>query len=117
MKPSLVMQLIVLATPLLGCSAGTKSALRTADSIVRDACEALAAVSAEQAGVEADKLIATSCAIESVTRRMRDRLLAQQLGAARDAGLAVNVVYTPLDPEPDFGLGLGGEPAPSAPAE
>jgi hypothetical protein len=75
-------------------SASTKAGLQTADSIARDACEALAVVNAENLGVRADAIIAATCAVESVTRRLRDRLLAAQLQAVREAGL----VASPPDP-------------------
>lgn len=97
---------IGLAVPSLlvacGPSAGqVKPILRQVDEHVQLACEGLAQALAERSGADARRIIATTCAVENITRTMRELLLSQQLDAARRAGVAVPVVNSAaLEPEP-----------------
>lgn len=76
-----------------GCTAqqgrDVKTALQAADQGVRLACEGLAQSLAESAGADAQKIIAATCAVEGVTRTMRELLLSQQIEAAKAAGVLV----------------------------
>lgn len=88
---------------LVGCgpSAGVKPILRQVDEHVQLACEGLAQALAERSGADAQRIIATTCAIEGITRTMRELLLSEQLGAARRAGVAVPEVNSgALEPDP-----------------
>jgi uncharacterized membrane protein affecting hemolysin expression len=76
-----------------GCSpaanAQVKPILRAVDEHVQLACEGLAQSLAERSGADAQRIIATSCAVERVTRLMRELLLSEQIEAAKAAGVAV----------------------------
>jgi hypothetical protein len=74
-----------------GCSAAptVKSHLRDADSYVQLACMGLAQAVAARTGADAQKIIASTCKVENVTRTMREVLLSQQLDAARAQGVVV----------------------------
>lgn len=96
---------IGLAVPslLVACSGAVqaKPILRQVDEHVQLACEGLAQALAERSGADAKRIIATSCAIEQITRGMRELLLSQQLDAARRAGVAVPEVNSAaLEPDP-----------------
>lgn len=75
-----------------GPSAASKPILRQVDQHVQLACEGLAQAVAEQSGADAKRIIATTCAVESITRTMREMLLSQQIDAAQRAGVAVPAV-------------------------
>lgn len=74
-----------------GCGAAptVKSHLKQADSYVQLACMGLAQAVAARTGADAQKIIATTCDVENVTRTMRELLLSQQLDAARAQGVVV----------------------------
>lgn len=89
----LVVVCITLLAVMSGCSpaanAEVKSTLRVVDEHVQLACEGLAQSLAERSGADAQRIIATSCAVERVTRLMRELLLSEQIEAAKRAGVAV----------------------------
>jgi len=93
---TLLMLLSALAVATMVLVACTKEQARSADDAVRQACELLAAEQAAEMGVSVDDIIRTTCAVENVTRDMRDRILAAQAEAAVAAGVAL---------EPDSGAG------------
>lgn len=73
----------------VGCGASTKPILRQVDEHVQLACEGLAQALAERSGADAKRIIATTCAVEGLTRTMREMLLSAQIEAAKRAGVAV----------------------------
>ncbi len=96
---------IGLAVPTLlvacGPSASVKPILRQVDEHVQLACEGLAQALAERQGADARRIIATTCAVEGITRTMRELLLSQQLDAAKRAGVPVPEVNSAaLEPDP-----------------
>lgn len=91
----------VLFLAATGCGASTKPVLRSVDEHVQLACEGLAQALAERAGADAKRIVATTCAIESITRTMRERLLSEQIDAAKRAGVPVpEVTSDALEPWP-----------------
>lgn len=81
---------ITLAVLLSGLScAAAKPSLRTADLLVRQACEGLAQAVAARTGADAERIVAATCAVEGVTRTMREMLLAAQIEAAKASGVPV----------------------------
>lgn len=78
---------------LSGCgpSAGSqvKPILRGVDQHVQLACQGLAQALAERSGADAQRIIATTCAVEHITRTMRELLLSVQINQAQRAGVAV----------------------------
>jgi hypothetical protein len=67
-----------------------KTALQAVDGHVQAACTGLAKQLALQAGsADADKIVATTCAVEGFARTFREMLLSQQIEAARAAGVFV----------------------------
>lgn len=91
----------VLLLAVVGCGASTKPVLRSVDEHVQLACEGLAQALAERAGADAQRIIGATCAVEAITRTMRERLLSEQLDAASRAGVAVpQVTSEALEPEP-----------------
>jgi hypothetical protein len=94
---------LLVIMPGCGPSAGSqvKPILRQVDEHVQLACEGLAQALAERSGADASRIIATSCAIEAITRGMRELLLSQQIEAAKAAGVAVpNINSAALEPDP-----------------
>ena len=90
--------------PGCGPSARMKPILRHVDEHVQLACEGLAQALAQRSGADAQRIIATTCAVENITRTMRELLLSQQIDAARRAGVAVPLVTSDvLEPDP-FGV-------------
>jgi hypothetical protein len=91
---------------LIGCVGGglapeVKAPLKAADAALRAACEGMAQTLALQSGADAQRIVAATCAVEGFTRTLREMLLAQQLEAARAAGVAVpNVTSDHLEPMP-----------------
>lgn len=94
------MRKLTLACVVLSLSTAascTKQQARSVDSAVRNACELLAAQEAERTGISVQDIIRTTCAVENVTRDMRDGLLATQRAAAQAAGLAMVSQDAPAD--------------------
>ena len=91
----LVVVCITLLIMMPGC-ASAKPILRQVDEHVQLACEGLAQALAERSGADAQRIIATTCAIENITRTMRELLLSQQIEAAKRAGVAVPSVTSDL---------------------
>lgn len=97
---------IGLAVPTLlvacGPSAGqVKPILRQVDEHVQLACEGLAQALAERSGADAKRIIATTCAVENITRTMRELLLSEQINAAKRSGVPVpDVNSAALEPDP-----------------
>jgi hypothetical protein len=96
-----------LAVPTLlvacGPSAGTqvKPILRQVDQHVQLACQGLAQALAERSGADAQRIIATTCAVENITRTMRELLLSVQINQAQRAGVAVpDVSSASLEADP-----------------
>lgn len=89
---------------LPGCGGAqhqVKPILRTVDEHVQLACEGLAQALAQRSGADAQRIIATTCAIENITRGMRELLLSQQIDAAQRAGVAVpSITSAQLEPDP-----------------
>ena len=87
-----------------GCAGSqhqVKPILRTVDEHVQLACEGLAQALAQRSGADAQRIIATTCAIENITRGMRELLLSQQIDAAQRAGVAVpSITSAQLEPDP-----------------
>lgn len=84
-----------------GPSASVKPILRQVDEHVQLACEGLAQALADKSGADARRIIATTCAVENITRTMRELLLSQQIDAAKRAGVAVPEVNSAaLEPDP-----------------
>lgn len=70
-----------------------KAPLRQVDEHVQAACEGLAQLLATQAGSpDAERIEAASCAVEGMTRTLREMLLSQQIEAARAKGVFVPAV-------------------------
>lgn len=83
---------LALALPLLSCGGAAvqvKPILRQVDEHVQLACEGLAQALAEQSGADAKRIIAATCAVENITRTMRELLLSTQIDAAQRSGVAV----------------------------
>jgi len=72
-----------------GPSARVKPILRHVDEHVQLACQGLAQALAERSGADAARIIATTCAVENITRTMRELLLSVQISQAQRAGVAV----------------------------
>lgn len=84
--------LALLASSLLSCAGGAvqvKPILRQVDEHVQLACEGLAQALAERGGTDAKKIIAATCAVENITRTMRELLLSEQINAAKRSGVPV----------------------------
>ena len=77
-----------------------KAPLRKVDDAVQLACEGMAQLLAERAGSDVQRVVATSCAVEAVTRTMRELLLSEQIRAARAAGVAVPNINSARFEEP-----------------
>lgn len=85
----------------LACGASTKPILRQVDEHVQLACEGLAQALGEKSGADVQSIIRTSCAVEGITRTMRELLLSAQIEAAKRAGVAVPAVTSgALEPDP-----------------
>jgi hypothetical protein len=93
---------LIAVVALPGCAAvQAKPILRQVDEHVQLACEGLAQALAERSGADAQRIIATSCAVEAITRGMREYLLSQQIEAAKAAGIAVPDINSgALEPDP-----------------
>jgi hypothetical protein len=100
----LVIMCIALLCIMPGCgpSAGqVKPILRTVDQHVQLACQGLAQALAERSGADAQRIIATTCAVEGITRTMRELLLSVQINQAQRAGVAVpDVSSASLEADP-----------------
>ena len=86
-----------------GPGAGTqvKPILRQVDQHVQLACQGLAQALAERSGADAQRIIATTCAVENITRTMRELLLSVQINQAQRAGVAVpDVSSASLEADP-----------------
>lgn len=84
--------LVALSWACLSCAGGAaqvKPILRQVDEHVQLACEGLAQALAERAGADAERIIATTCAVENITRTMRELLLSEQINAAKRSGVPV----------------------------
>lgn len=82
-------------------SRAQKAPLRAADAAVQVACQGLAQALAERTNADAERIIAASCAVEAVTRTMRELLLSEQLNAAKAAGVLVpSITSGDLEPMP-----------------
>ena len=95
--------LALFALPGCGPSAGTqvKPILRQVDQHVQLACQGLAQALAERSGADAQRIIATTCAVEGITRTMRELLLSHQINSAQRAGVAVpDVSSASLEADP-----------------
>lgn len=103
---TLVVICSILAVLMLpGCgpaaNAQVKPILRQVDEHVQLACQGLAQALGERSGADVQRIIATSCAVEGVTRLMRELLLSQQIEAAKAAGVAVPEINSgSLEPDP-----------------
>ena len=86
---TLLMMLSALVLATMVIAACSKEQAKSADDAIRTACEFLAAEQAEKQGVSVQDIIRTTCAVENVTRRMRDKILAEQMAAAAAAGVGV----------------------------
>lgn len=92
---------VCLSLLLAGCGAASKPILRQVDEHVQLACEGLAQALAERSGADASRIIATTCAVEGITRTMRELLFSQQLEAAKRAGVSVPEINSAaLEPDP-----------------
>jgi hypothetical protein len=94
---------LAVPTLLVACSgaAQVKPILRQVDEHVQLACEGLAQALAQRSGADAQKIIATTCAVENITRTMRELLLSAQINAAKRSGVAVpDVDSSALEPDP-----------------
>jgi hypothetical protein len=93
--------LALIALPGCGPAANAKPILRQVDEHVQLACEGLAQALGERSGADVKRIIATSCAVEGVTRLMRELLLSEQIRASTRAGVAVPVINSgALEPDP-----------------
>lgn len=84
-----VMSLLALLYGCGGANPSIKPTLRAIDEHVQLACEGLAQALAQQSGADAQRIVETTCAIEAVTRTMRELLLSKQIEAAKRAGVLV----------------------------
>jgi hypothetical protein len=101
------MSILLAVTLWLGCTPAQLKPLAAADAALRTACEMLAVAQAARMRVDAGPIIAATCNVESVTRTMRERLLAEQISAAR----AVGVHMDPITSEELEGAEPGEAPA------
>ncbi len=93
--------LMTLASCSPAASGQVKPILRQVDEHVQLACEGLAQALAERSGADVQRIVATTCAVEGVTRLMRELLLSQQIEAAKAAGVAVPSINSgSLEPDP-----------------
>jgi hypothetical protein len=70
---------------LLGC--GKAGAFADVDTAVRTACELLALRQQAVLNVDANRVIATTCAVDAFTRELRDEILRKQIETADKAGV------------------------------
>lgn len=99
-RARLLLAKLGVVTCIFGC-ASVKAPLRQADEALQTACQGMAQSIAERSGADAQRIVATTCAVEGFTRTLREMLLSQQLEAAKAAGVAVpDVTSDHLEPEP-----------------
>lgn len=94
-----------IVTCLFGCTGSlpptVKAPLQEVDAAIQTACEGMAQALALSSGADAQRIVAASCLVEGFTRGLRERLLSEQLNAAKAAGVAVpDVTSDHLEPSP-----------------
>lgn len=88
----------------------TKEQSRTADAVVQNTCEVLAADTAAITGKNVEDVIARTCALEKFTRKLREALLSQQMRELyKQDGAAVPAALPAADPY--HGVEEAAEPA------
>lgn len=81
-------RLLLVVFTLSACGPHAKDRARTADDVLRKACETLAAQQAEELGISVEDIIKVTCTAENLTRDWRDQLLSLQRAELVKAGLA-----------------------------